>query len=100
MSEYFAIKRILRSGGGLKFAQVLLAHRESRRIEAEAKAQVDNMTMNSENQLKAEAAKSDTKLREITLESQLKKEEETHKTNEAIRLEERKSQLRIQQEKL
>lgn len=91
MSEYFAIKRIIRSGGSLKFAQVLLAHREAKNKEAELKLQQENMQINQKGVQDLEAQKAQQDQQALILAANIEKDKFTHETNENIRLEEAKS---------
>jgi hypothetical protein len=88
MSEYFAIKRILLSGGGLKLAQVMLAHREQKRTEEAEKLQQDNMKLAADSAAQQEQVKSQARTAEAQQAFQLAKQMEKIKTDELIRLRE------------
>jgi len=98
MSEYFAIKRIIRSGGSLKFAQVLLAHREAKGKEYDAKMQQQNMEINAKSAQDLQAQKDQAVQASLTMANSIKKDEITHQVNEDIRLEAEKSINKIKEE--
>lgn len=87
MSEYFAIKRIMLSGGGLKLAQVMLAHREQKRIEEQDMMQEKNMKLAADNAAQQEQVKSQARMAEMNIEVQSHKAKEKVSTDEKIRLE-------------
>lgn len=96
LSDYFAIKRLIKSKSSLKLAQVLLAERE--RIAA---AQADeraraNMEYNAQIEMQASQQKSAAEKELKLFESRLEALKETHKTDEMIRLYKELKKLGIQ----
>jgi hypothetical protein len=85
MSDYFAIKRILKSKASLKFAQLLMAERERQMEKASIEASSRNAKENADNAIAVQREKDAAEMEKEKQKSALLREEETHRVNEEIR---------------
>jgi len=81
LADFLMIERLL-EGGSLKYAEAFLNHKTKKNKERQQKLQEANMKLDKQRELEA-----------VQLKSQLQKDEEKTKTDEAIRLYEAKSIL-------
>ncbi len=88
MAEYFAIKRILMSGGGLKLAQVMLAFRERKHQQEAERLQQQNMQLNAQVAQQSEQVKSQAELQKIQMQAAIDKDMKRFETDEEIRKQE------------
>ena len=97
MSEYFAIKRILLAGGGLKLAQVMLAHREQKHAEEADKIQKENMALTSKAAQDQEGAKSQSRISEAQQQADIAAHLEAVKADQVIRIEKEKHDHKMEE---
>jgi len=87
-SEAFAVKRIISSGGSLKYAEMFLAYCEKKNREREAAIQEENMRLNAENAQKTEALKAQNEKDAKMLDFEIFQKKTKFETDEKIRFEE------------
>lgn len=97
MSEYFAIKRQLRSGASLKFAQILLAYRERKFKEAELALQDANMQQNTKNQMLIKQQDAAAKKEELQFQHDLKLKENSSKADDDIRVKQKEHEWKMEE---
>lgn len=85
-SDYFFIKRSIKSRSSLKLAQAILSERERVVNEEQAEREKINMEMNTQMAQQIEAQKAQSELQKEVAKSKLKMQEETHKIDQQIRL--------------
>jgi hypothetical protein len=86
--EYFVVKRMLMSGSSLKYIQAFITNREIKKMEQMQQAQQQNIQQNAEAQQQSAQQAIELQGQLEQIKSGLKREEETHKTNELIKLKE------------
>ena len=98
MSEAFAVKRIINSGGSLKYAEMFLAYKEKKNKEYELQVQTENMQLNAQNAQETEQLKAKNAQDALALETQAEKEKLVFETDQKIRLEEAKHKFKMEED--
>jgi hypothetical protein len=98
MSEAFAVKRIINSGGSLKYAEMFLAYKEKKNKEYELQVQTENMQLNAKNAQETEQLKAKNAQEAMALELQNFEKKTVVETDQKIRLEEVKHKFKMEED--
>ncbi len=94
--DYLMIARLARSGN-VRLAEAVMGHRSKQNKTAQQKVQQDNMRMNAQTMQETDTNKANLEEEKAKQEHERKKDFETHKVSEQIRLEEEKHNNKIQE---
>lgn len=94
--DYLMVARLARTGN-VRLAEAVMAYRSKQNKQIQQQLQNENMQLNAKNEQETQAQKHGQKIQEMQAENELKKDFETHKAEQEIRVKEEEHQNKMEE---